>query len=119
MKKPVTVALVAMGLGLLLLSSVWPRMSSGAAYWGEEQQAQFSEALRSAHELEMRKNTGKRQTEANKQEQERELAAARDHFKAQIAKLTEAKAARQRPATICFWAGVAVLFGGVLAYRFL
>lgn len=119
MKKPVAVVLIAVGLGLLLVSSLWPKLSSGSAYWGDEQQAQFGEALRHAHELESRQTTGKRQTAAGKEAHERELAAAQDHWKAQQAKLAEAKTASQRPATLCFWGGLVVTLGGVLAYRFL
>ena len=119
MKKPVTVVLVLLGLGLLLVSSLWPRFSSGEANWGEKEQVEFSEALRHAHELEQRQTTGKRQTAANKEAQQQELTAAQAHWEAQKARLAEAKDANQRPATICFWAGVVALFGGVLAYRFL
>jgi hypothetical protein len=119
MKTPVAVVLIVLGLGLLLVSSLWPKLSSGKAYWGDEQQAQFAEALRHAHQLEGRASTGKRQTAADKEAHERELAAARENWEAQQAKLAEAKDANQRPATICFWAGVVALLGGVLAYRFL
>ena len=95
-----------------VLSSLWPSLSSGEAYWGNEQQAQFTEALQHAHELEMRKNTGKRQTAATKEAQEQELAAAQEHLaRAKLAKLAEAKAASKRPAKICFWAGLVVTLG--------
>jgi hypothetical protein len=119
MNKPITVALASIGLGLLVFSSLWPHLSSGEAYWGDEQQAQFSEARRNTHELEARQNTGKRQTAANKTAQEQELAAAQAHWKGQLARLAEAKTASQRPARICFWAGLVVALAGVLAYRFL
>jgi hypothetical protein len=119
MKKPVTVVLVTIGLGLLLLSNLWPRFTSSESYWNDEQQTQFTEALHHAHELESRKASGKRTSAAEKEAHEQELAAAQAHRDQHLAKLAEAKAASQRPARICFWAGIAVSLAGLLAYRFL
>src|SRR5688572_2808550 len=111
MKKPVTVICVLVGLALLLASSVWPYLASSETYWGDQEQAEFSEALGHAHQLELRQTTGK--TAASKEAQAQELAAARAHWDNQLAKLDEAKDASQRPARICFWAGVASLVAGV------
>ena len=119
MKKPVTVVCVLIGLCLLRASSLWPHFVSNEGYWGEKEQADFSEAMRHTHELELRQTTGNRQTAANKESQEQELTAAKAHWDKQLAKLDAAKDASQRPATICLWAGIASLVAGVLAYRFL
>jgi hypothetical protein len=118
-KKPVTVALVTIGLGLLGFSGLWPHLVSHENYWGDEEQAAFSQAMSHAHELEMRSSSGKRQSTADKEAQQRELTAAQAHWESQRLKLEQAKLASQRPGNLCFWAGLAATLCGVLAYRFL
>ena len=116
-KKVVTSLLICTGLLLLVFSSVWPHLAAPEDYWSDEQQEEFTEAMRHAHELDIRQSRGR--SSGSKEAQQQELAAAQANWQQQIDKLEAAKAASQRPGRICFWLGVAATLGGLLAYRFL
>ena len=84
-------------------------------YWGDQQQSEFTEALRHAHELEM--DGGKRGNKS-KDARRQELEAAQAYRQQQLDKLEQAKADSQQPGRICFWLGLVVAAAGVLGYRY-
>jgi hypothetical protein len=103
---------------MLAASSVWPHVVSAENYWNDQQQEEYTESMRHAHELEMRQHSGKRRSADAKSEQEQELAAAQAHWQQQLNNLEQAQARSQRPGRICFWLGLLATASGLLVYRY-
>jgi hypothetical protein len=112
----VAVVLLVVGIGIVALSFVWPRVANSRANWSTDQARQFQAAAARLHSLSHQHAHQSRQSDPQKMNSELELA--KTEYQLLEGQL---EAARARPKNVAFGlrvAGVASMAAGALGlYR--
>ena len=105
MKRRLALLSLIAGLCLLGLGLAWDRIMPSSAYWGPEQEKEFTAAQVDAH--------AKSHNRGDDEARERESAAARKRYERMIQQLKAARGSHRRGGFFLTAGGVALLLLGI------
>ncbi len=111
-----SLAAMVVGVLLILLSVVWPRVVGTERLWSDEQARAHSVAAAELHSMAHQQKHAAGRTDDDSAGGADELEAARQRYEQSEEELLAARTFRRRTVLLLKWAGVCCSIGGAVGY---